>query len=179
MCIIDMGSAISRTIASDLWENGKAPSLPQGESQQDGKVFLWCSCGYCVQKMFTIDPTYIYDLKIDPLQRLHLLRSAKPDSLFSMYNRPDSVYLYRTPHLLVHPCTITLTPQSTGCNKHIELPGCCGFSNRKLTLLDPDFCKPVCLYFLHPLTTPVRCVPGAVQKMQRSFIVPFLYQPCM
>lgn len=37
--------AMTRTIASDSWENDKPSTGPKGEAQSNVTVFLWSVCG--------------------------------------------------------------------------------------------------------------------------------------
>lgn len=92
--------------------------------------------------------------------------SSKLDYL----NLPPCSGLCKTPPLCPAVCKTTL-PSSTVCNKHAELPECCGFSLMEPSPPDLSFTVSVCC--LHSLIAHVRSIPGAVQD--RATYVLFSY----
>lgn len=106
--------------------------------------------------------------------RLLLLRLAKPTSLFSCVEQPWLfVYLYIMPHLLIYLYTITLyVVNILSFQDAVVSP-----IENSLYLIPTSVCPCVCLSFI-PSPSHQVC-PWRCAKMQQSFIVSFIWQPCM
>lgn len=95
MCIVGMGMAMSRSIASDLRENAEALPPPQAQRLREMAKPSTYKCQWSAQKMHTVATTSpdVYSLKIASLQRLFLI-VAKPVSLIQLCTiSPASLFI--------------------------------------------------------------------------------------